>query len=289
MKGSGINWTKSTFNAWSGCTKVDLECKNCYAAVLIDERYGANREKRWGPEAKRIRTSEANWKQVRKWNRDAAQNNETHFVFVGSLMDVCDDHESIPAKWREDLFNLIDECRNLTFLLLSKRPDNYESMLAGRQLKWPHVWLGTTAGHSGAKALDRIKALQATAIHPSAQRFISAEPLLGDGLGESVDLSGIGWVIVGGESGGNGRAFSYKAAWNLYRECRRQNVKFWFKQVGEVSGDDSALRIISEIHDLSNVPDEYSEMIVRERPAPYRVGFSALALEFPNFGSGEAA
>src|ERR1700761_8207341 len=118
MRNSGINWTTGTFNAWTGCTKIDQECKNCYAEVLLDQRYGANRDKRWGTEAKRKRTSESNWKQVRKWNSDAASSGEPHFVFCGSLMDVMDGHESIPQAWRDDLYKLISETPNLTWLLL---------------------------------------------------------------------------------------------------------------------------------------------------------------------------
>jgi protein gp37 len=277
MKSSGINWTNSTFNAWTGCTKIDKECAHCYAAVLIDQRYGANREKRWGVGAARKRTTEANWKQVRKWNKDAALSGEAHFVFCGSLMDVMDDHASIPQSWRDDLFKLIEETPNLTWLLLTKRPENYALMLKERQMQWPHVWLGTSAGHDGDKALDRVKALQATAIHPEAQRFVSAEPLL-TGLGD-VDLSGIGWVITGGESGAGSRPFDLANAWKLHEACEKQHVYFWLKQVGEVTVDGGkAVDVVSTLHDLSQVPNKYDLMIRRDRPEPHKHQVTATML-----------
>jgi protein gp37 len=277
MKSSGINWTKSTFNAWTGCTKIDKECAHCYAEVLIDQRYGANREKRWGVGAARKRTTEANWKQVRKWNSDAALSGEAHFVFCGSLMDVMDDHESIPESWRNDLFKLIEETPNLTWLLLTKRPENYALILKDRQTQWPHVWLGTSAGHDGDKALDRVRALQAAEIHPEAQRFVSAEPLL-TSLGE-IDLSGIGWVITGGESGAGARPFDLGNAWKLYEACEKQHVAFWFKQIGEVTRDgEQVIDVVSSLHDLSQVPAKYDQMIRRERPEPYQHQVTALEI-----------
>jgi protein gp37 len=278
MQKSGINWTDSTFNGWTGCSKIDQECANCYAEVLIDQRYGANRDKRWGTTANRKRTSEANWKQVKKWNSDAASSGKSHFVFCGSLMDVMDDHESIAQGWRDDLLKLIDETPYLTWLLLSKRPENYTVMLKGKQLSWPHVWLGTTCGHDGAKARGRVAALQATDIHPEAQRFVSAEPLLGD-LSD-MDLSGIGWLIAGGESGGGARPFDLANAWKLYGSCDRQHVNFWFNQIGDVTVDGlDSVHSFSSLHDLSQVPSKYDLMIRRERPEPYRHHAAALAIQ----------
>jgi len=222
---SGIEWTDSTFNPWIGCTKISPACDNCYAESWA-ERFN---EDVWGKSPRR-RTSEKNWNNPRRWQRDAdkwfAEHGRGRFVFCASLADVFDNQ--VPEEWRADLWSLIKECDRLTWLLLTKRPQNIEKMLppdwgAG----YPNVWLGTTVENQ--EVADRnIPHLLAA---PSAKRFLSIEPIVGPI--ELGGASGIDWVIAGGESGPNARP----ANPDWYRSLRNQSyaagVPFHFKQWGE--------------------------------------------------------
>src|SRR5437764_1276645 len=112
-----------------GCAKVAEGCLNCYAETMMDTRYG---RVEWGPHGTRARTK--TWGQPVKWDREASQAGERRKVFCASLADVFEDFR--PTKddsafgsdplsaWRSDLFRLIDQCPNLDFLLLTKRPEN---------------------------------------------------------------------------------------------------------------------------------------------------------------------
>ncbi len=214
MKNSSIEWCDHTFNPWEGCTKVSEGCKNCYAEVLVDKRFG---RAKWGKGNPRRRTSEATWKQPLKWNQDAAWANETkevikeHFgkeyhrprVFCASLADVFD--EEVPDEWRWDLFGLIANTPNLDWLLLTKRPEkalefftdkemvnegccegaaqyNYFKRTGEDPAEWfavhfplPNVWIGTSVENQ-EMADKRIPILLKI---PGAVRFLSMEPLLG--------------------------------------------------------------------------------------------------------------
>lgn len=116
MKNTLIQWATHTFNPWEGCTKVAPECKNCYAEVLSDHRFG---RVKWGKGQDRRRTSAATWTQPRQWEREAAkQNLKRPRVFCLSLGDWLD--EEVPIEWLRDLLILIHETPNLDWLLLTK-------------------------------------------------------------------------------------------------------------------------------------------------------------------------
>jgi protein gp37 len=182
-----IEWTDHTFNPWVRCTKASPGCDNCYAEALMDKRF---RRVTWGGE--RRRTSQSAWHEPRVWNRRAAEDGRPHRVFCASVADVFDNQ--VPEEWRTGLFALIAETPHLTWMLLTKRPQNIRKMLpATWDSGWPNVWLGTTTENQ-VEAERRIPLLQAI---PATVRFLSAEPLL-----EAItpDLSGIGWIICGGEA-----------------------------------------------------------------------------------------
>jgi len=202
MKDSKIEWCDHTFNPWEGCTKVSPGCANCYAEAR-NKRWagGAN----WGPGAPRRRTSEANWRQPLKWNREAGlraeaitrvppiarkfENWHRPRVFCASLADVFD--PKVPHAWRRDLFFLITQCHHLDFLLLTKRPelviDQLKAISSGLDETWnlwedweaagglPNVWIGTTV-EDQKRADERIPELLKI---PARVRFLSCEPLLG--------------------------------------------------------------------------------------------------------------
>ena len=201
-----IEWCDSTFNPWTGCTKVGPGCDHCYAEQRMDKRLHVVN---WGTSQPRKRTSAANWRQPERWNaepfltctkcgwrgtgaeleqQDCCKvhhiTGARRRVFCASLADVFDNE--VPVQWRRDLFDLIAATPNLDWLLLTKRIGNASRMIAEAQgdtlpiSKWaawplPNVWLGATIVNQ--KEADRdIPKLLST---PAAVRFLSMEPLLG--------------------------------------------------------------------------------------------------------------
>ena len=220
---TGISWTDSTFNPWIGCTKVGPGCDHCYAEADFDLR---KHRVRWGSGNPRSRTSAANWQNPRRWERDHAaffaEHGRKRRVFCASLADVFDNEA--PAEWRADLLALIRETPHLHWLLLTKRIGNVRGMV---QEGLPeNVWLGATMVNR-AEFLRDLSKLRAV---PASVRFISAEPLLED-VGD-VDLRGIDWIIVGGESGPQARVMQPAWVRGLQAAAARDGVAFHFKQWG---------------------------------------------------------
>ena len=200
MENSHISWTDHTFNPWIGCTKVSPGCVHCYAEAR-DQRFAGGAH--WGNGAPRQRTSAANWKQPLKWNA-AFQRLEDFMegqkprprVFCASLADWLDDE--VPIEWLVDMLDLIRRTPNLDWLLLSKRPQNWQGRIQaafdyygdgaeGRDAMLPfldawlsgaaleNAWIGTTV-EDQVRARERIRAV---ADIPATIRFLSCEPLLG--------------------------------------------------------------------------------------------------------------
>jgi protein gp37 len=254
VKNSKIEWCDHTFNPWEGCTKVSPGCAHCYAETR-NQRFagGVN----WGPGAPRRRTSAANWRQPLAWNLWAENAQIAHWppsvpyvrprVFCASLGDVFD--SEVPDEWwRNDLFDLIFQCKNLDWLILTKRPALARDYLCGTSgvgaanLEeggcFEHVWLGTTV-EDQQRADERIPALLSI---PARVRFLSCEPLLGpvdlrisafNGADSFSSIEGIHWVICGGESGPKARPMHPDWARSLRDQCAAAGVPFLFKQWGE--------------------------------------------------------
>ena len=245
MKNSNISWTGNTFNPWEGCTKVSPGCKNCYAENLVDKRF---KHVKWGSGNPRKRTSAENWKQPLKWNQQAEEEGIRTKVFCASLADVFDGE--VDAAWRDDVFTLIRNTPKLDWQLLTKRPENAVKYAAG--IQWPgNAWIGTSiedqkrAGR--AQIITRI---------PAPVRFLSVEPLLGP---VTLDLRGIDWVIVGGESGHRYRPMAREWAISVRDQCRAANVVFWFKQWGGRTPDAGG-------HLLDGIVHHEFPTLVRRRP-----------------------
>lgn len=206
-EGSNISWTDDTFNPWEGCQKVGPGCDGCYAEAR-NIRYaekGATEAPNWGPGAPRRRTSAANWRKPLKWNREqgerirAAQEAgepapPARFVFCASLADVFDN--AVPLEWRQDLFALIRETPNLTWLLLTKRPSMIERLWfkSDGSNPWPsNAAIGCTVVNQAEADRDIPHLLEASLGiwrngngGKPAFTFLSMEPLLGP-----VDLTDI--------------------------------------------------------------------------------------------------
>ncbi len=211
---SAIEWTHSTWNPWRGCTKVDPTCAHCYM-FREQRRYGRdpNVVTRCTPGVFRAPLSPA-WADVRA-EKIAAFG--IHLVFTCSWSDWF--HEDADA-WRPEAWDIIRQTPGSTYQILTSRPDRIlEHLPPDWGDGWPNVWMGVTIGNR--RFVDRADVLRQV---PAVVRFISAEPLLGplvapdayaddrsgaldaywrDGYrGDDLDLTGIDWLIVGGESGG---------------------------------------------------------------------------------------
>lgn len=216
---TNIAWTDHTFNPWMGCVKVSAGCKHCYAETLITGRMGLNV---WGGNAPR-QVTKGPWVDVMKWDRKAEMDGVRRRVFCGSLCDVFEDHPDANAV-RSKLWTLIALCKNLDWQLLTKRPENIVRMLPDDwDAGWPHVWLGTSI--EDMRVAERADILRAI---PAPVRFISYEPALGP-LND-IDLSGIHWVIYGGESGPNRRPEDKQWARDMRDKCAAAGVAFFHKQ-----------------------------------------------------------
>lgn len=224
-----IAWTDSTFNPWWGCTRVGPGCDNCYAAAL-DHRVGGDH---WGADKEYRVMKAGNWKHPRKWERAAEKFFSIHGrrrrVFCASMADVFDN--KAPDSERERLWEEIRLTPSLDWQLLTKRPGNITKYLPD---DWgngfSNAWLGTTVENRkhGLPRVDQLRVI------PAAVRFLSIEPLLED-LG-IIDLRGIDWVIVGGESGPKARPMKKEWMLNIRNQCLDAGVPFFFKQWGAVAG-----------------------------------------------------
>lgn len=212
---TGIEWASHTWSPWIGCTNVSAGCDNCYAETMMAKRLHFVE---WG-NAPRRRTAENGWREVRKWNRKAADERRICFP---SLCDPFDNQA--PDEWRDDLWSLIADTPALTWTLLTKRPQNIRKMLPDNWGDgWPNVWLGVTTENQ-TEADRRIPMLQSI---PAVVRFLSAEPLL-----EPIapDLAGIHWVICGCESGSQARPCDLDWIRSLRDQCSAAGSAFFLKQ-----------------------------------------------------------
>jgi protein gp37 len=220
---SAIAWTDHTFNPWHGCTKVSRECQNCYAEPFA-KRFGVE----WGPTAARREFGDAHWNEPLRWNRKAEKTRKRAKVFCGSMCDVFEDRPGLD-EMRVRLWELIEATPWLDWLLLTKRPENARAVLPTIEIggwetpRFDNIWLGATVGCR--ESLPRVDVLREL---PATVRFLSCEPLLED-LG-GIDLSGIGWLIVGAESSARARPMELSWVRSLRDQCERAAAAFFFKQ-----------------------------------------------------------
>lgn len=228
-----IEWADATFNPWEGCQKVSPACDNCYAEARNIRFNGS--PVNWGPGAPRRRTTAANWRQPRKWDREAAATGKRPFVFCASLADVFDNE--VDERWRADLFNLIDATPNLVWLLLTKRIGNVRKMtdpLRGCRILPSNTAIGATMANQEEYDRDRLKLDEVKLFADVRFTFGSFEPLLGPVI---LDKNAPDWIIVGGESGRNARPMNLDWARSLKRQSDELGRVFNFKQVGGRGSD----------------------------------------------------
>jgi protein gp37 len=235
---TGISWTHHTFNPWWGCVKVSPACAHCYAE-RDSKRYGFTV---WGPQSERRFFGDDHWKQPRQWNAHARRLVERRRVFCASMADICEivTRPDIAAQMdqaRARLWTLIEETPWLDWLLLTKRPENLTRLLPPAWIRSPqtNVWLMTTVENQQYADLRVPQLLKV----PAIVHGVSYEPALG-----ALDLSpyigpqrrtltGLDFVIAGGESGPHARP-SHPLWFRQVRDaCQRAGVAFHFKQWGE--------------------------------------------------------
>jgi len=213
---SGIEWTDSSWNPVTGCTKVSAGCAFCYAERL------AKRLQRMNPTGKyrnafKLTLHEKDVELPLSWK-------EPRTIFVNSMSDLF--HEKVPFSFVKRIFNTMERASWHTFQILTKRPHIMEKFINEIYKKiLPNVWLGTSIEND--KVLHRLKELKKI---KAAIRFISFEPLIGP-VGK-VNLRGIHWAIVGGESGKYHRPIKEEWVHEIRKQCRKYGVAFFFKQWG---------------------------------------------------------
>lgn len=223
---TGISWAHRTFNPWIGCVKISPACRLCYAE-RDTSRWGNHL---WGTKADRRVTTPAYWRKPHQWNKIAADSGEVCRVFSASLADVFEDRPDLVDP-RQRLFDLIEQTPALTWMLLTKRPQNIEAMADRWAGGWPgNTWCGVSA-ETQRFAVERLPHLEKV---PAVVRFVSSGPTLGP-----VDLTpwinNIQWVITEGESGVSRHVRPSHPAWyrTLRDQCTAAGVAFQHKQNGE--------------------------------------------------------
>ena len=214
MNSTKIEWTESTWNPTTGCSKVSIGCKNCYA-----ERWAKMQNKR-GIEQYRnafeLTLAPSRLKDPIKWKRPKV-------IFVNSMSDLF--HEKVPDSFIVEVFKTMNFAERHTFQLLTKRVERIESLKS--KVKWSdNIWLGVSVESNDF--LHRIDQLKQTACKI---KFISFEPLLTNI--EYSDYFGINWVVVGGESGSNARRIEREWVVSIKNSCEQSKTPFFFKQWGK--------------------------------------------------------
>ena len=212
---SKIEWTDTTWNPVTGCSKVSHGCKNCYAERL-SERLKAMRAEKYS-NGFEVTTHSSLVKDPLKWKQPRR-------IFVNSMSDLF--HDAVPTSFIQSVFHTMNLAEQHVFQVLTKRPARVVEI--NNEVMWtPNIWLGTSI--ESRRWIDRLDLLKVT----SAQvKFLSLEPLLGPL--PSLQLDEIDWVIVGGESGPGAR--SMRGAWvrDIRDQCIEREVPFFFKQWGGV-------------------------------------------------------
>lgn len=226
---SDIEWTDATWNPVSGCRLMSAGCTNCYAMRM------AARLQAMGHASYQGTTRKSGNRYV--WTGKTHLLEETlsipltwkkpRLVFVNSMSDLFQDN--IPFEYVERVWSVMEQARIHTFQILTKQPERMAKFLGDRkQPALPNVWLGTSVEDDRVTyRIDHLKEC------PAAVRFISFEPLIGS-VG-NIDLEGIHWAIVGGESGPKSRPLETDWVDEIFTQCETHHTHFFFKQWGGVN------------------------------------------------------
>lgn len=212
---SNIEWTESTWNPITGCNKISQGCKNCYAermakrlVAMKNPRYKNGFDVTLHPD---LVDAPRNWAKPRK-------------IFVNSMSDLF--HEDVPLEFIQKIFKTMNETPRHIYQILTKRSSRLVDLAP--YLNWtPNIWMGTSIENEAVSF--RVDHLRLT---PAHVKFLSCEPLLGPL--DDLNLDGIHWVIVGGESGPGARPMEEDWVFSIRDKCSTNDVAFFFKQWGGV-------------------------------------------------------
>lgn len=226
MAETQIEWTDATWNPVAGCSIVTAGCTHCYAMEMAKRLESMGIEKYAGLTRKTGKRTV--WNGVVREDRSALSIpykwRKPRKIFVNSMSDLF--HERVSDAFIIDVWQVMRETPHHNYQILTKRPARMAELVAGKIAEvLPNVWLGTSIEDAGV--VDRIGHLRAA---PAAIRFISFEPLIGS-VG-AVDLQGIHWAIVGGESGKSARPIREEWIDEIYVQCQSTQTAFFFKQWG---------------------------------------------------------
>jgi protein gp37 len=230
-----IEWTDATWNPIRGCTKISPGCAHCYAETFAERFRGvAGHPYEQGFDFRLIPEKldePLRWKSPR-------------MVFVNSMSDLF--HESVADDYIEQVCRVMQQAHWHTFQVLTKRSERMRGLLQSR-LRFaadePHIWFGVSV-ENRKHGLPRIEHLREA---PAGLRMLSVEPLLED-LG-ALDLSGIGWIILGGESGHGARPMQPEWVRSVRNQCQAASIPFFFKQWGGVRKNQSGRTLDGRTHD----------------------------------------
>ena len=224
MYNSKIEWTEATWNPLRGCARVSEGCRFCYAERVADRFSGTGQpyeglttrgkdgQPRWNNEimlVPHMLKKPLSWKQPRR-------------IFVNSMSDLF--HEKVPFDYIQQVFDVMRQASWHEFQILTKRAERLAELAP--QIDWsPNVWMGVSIEDS--RVIDRADALREV---PATIRFLSLEPLIGSI--PNLNLKGLDWAIIGGESGNEARIMEPEWAVDLLNQCRSANVPCFIKQMG---------------------------------------------------------
>lgn len=243
---SSIEWTEATWNPVRGCTKISPGCTHCYAETFAERFRGV---------AGHPYEQGFDLRLVPEKLLDPARWSASKTIFVNSMSDLF--HQSVPDTYISAVAKVMSTVGWHTYQVLTKRAPRLRELLSDQLLEaaqQPHIWWGVSVEDRkyGVPRIDELRAA------PARVRFLSVEPLLED-LG-NINLEGIHWVIVGGESGFGARSIQADWVSSLLRQCRAAGVPFFFKQWGGVQKK-RAGRLLDGV-----TYDEYPE--IKRMPLP---------------------
>jgi protein gp37 len=253
---STIEWTDATWNPVRGCTKISPGCKHCYAETFAERFRGVPGHPY--EQGFDLLLVPAKLAEPLRWSTPKT-------IFVNSMSDLF--QVGVPDWYVEQVVRVMQMANWHTYQVLTKRAERMRDMLTD-QLAFAaqdeHIWWGVSV-EDRKYGLPRLAALRDTA---AAMRFLSIEPLLED-LGD-VDLAGIDWAIVGGESGHGARPMEKAWVLNLRRQCRAARVPFFFKQWGGVHKSKAGRELNGRTYDDMPARDAAPVPSHRERMAMIR-------------------
>ncbi len=232
---SQIEWTDATWNPVRGCTKISAGCKHCYAEVFAERFRGVKGHPY--EQGFDLRLVPSKLEEPLRWK-------SSKMIFVNSMSDLF--HDQVPDEYIESVAAVMVKASWHTYQVLTKRSLRMRDLLQTK-LKFaasqPHIWWGVSVENNshGAPRIEHLRSASASV------RFLSIEPLLEDvGI---LNLSGIHWVIVGGESGHGARPMRKEWVTSIQRQCQQNGVAFFFKQWGGVHKSKTGRLLDGRVYD----------------------------------------